>query len=368
MTSSPSHPKASQADWSDPDPIDPNGPSDPNAGIFGLSIPPDRAEVIVVPVPFDATASYRQGAADAPSALLKASHQIDLLDSVAGEPYRKGIAMLDHPAQVERWNRKARSLAAPIHKAGGAGMNDHALHHNLEQVNALCEELNDYVYHNVKKWLAAGRLVATLGGDHATPFGAIRAHAERSPGMAILHIDAHADCRRAYEGFVWSHASIMANVCERIPEVSAIIQVGVRDYCQEEEEFIAGSGGRIRTHLDTDLSFRRYRGEPWFDLVNEIIDPLPEHVYISFDIDGLDPALCPHTGTPVPGGLQFNEALALLHALVESGRIVVGFDLCEIAPGPEGDEWDANVGARLLYKLIGLSIRSRGGKKGGGTG
>jgi agmatinase len=197
-----------------------------------------------------------------------------------------------------------------------------------------------------------------MRGDHAVPFGAIAAHAARHPAMGILHVDAHADLRHAYGGFTWSHASIMDNVVRRIPEVP-LVQVGVRDFCEEELDAIRAAGPRIRTFFDRELRTERLRGTSFATQVDRIVACLPEEVYVSFDIDGLDPKLCPHTGTPVPGGLDFAQACYLLAAVVASARRIVGFDLVEVAPGPDGDEWDGNVGARLLYKLIGWALRSR---------
>ena len=198
-----------------------------------------------------------------------------------------------------------------------------------------------------------------MGGDHATAFGSIRARAERSPGFGILHIDAHADLRRAYEGFTWSHASVMDAVCEQLPGVSRLVQVGVRDFCEEELERIESSGGRVRTFFDADLNARQFAGESWGSLVDEIVACLPQQVYVSFDVDGLDPKLCPNTGTPVPGGLSFAQATFLLRQVVQSRRRIIGFDLVEVAPGADGDEWDGNVGARLLYKMIGWTLLSQ---------
>ena len=196
-----------------------------------------------------------------------------------------------------------------------------------------------------------------IGGDHSVPFGAIKAHAERGE-LAILHVDAHADLRDAYEGFACSHASIMRNVMTQLPSVTRLVQVGIRDVAKSEIDFIAAQGGRVITHFDAVLAERKLAGESWRQLCDAIVADLPARVYISFDIDGLDPQLCPHTGTPVPGGLSFQEACLLIKRVVESGRKIIGFDLNEVAPGPDGDEWDANVAARLLYKLCGWTLRS----------
>jgi agmatinase len=178
--------------------------------------------------------------------------------------------------------------------------------------------------------------------------------------MGVLHVDAHLDLREAYEGFTDSHASILFNVAARLPAVSRIVQVAVRDMSEAELEVARGSGGRIVPHLDAAIAARVFDGEPFHRIADAIIADLPEDVYVTFDIDGLDPALCPHTGTPVPGGLSFQQAVALLARLQKSGRRIVGFDLVEVAPGPDGDEWDGNVGARLLYKLIGFALLSQG--------
>ena len=199
--------------------------------------------------------------------------------------------------------------------------------------------------------LERGQRVGVLGGDHSTPLGLIRALADTSRGFGILHVDAHCDLRKAYEGFAHSHASIMANALERT-EVSKLVQVGVRDYCDEEYQRVRDSGGRIVLFDEHTTSRRRFGGEAWGDVASSIVDVLPEQVYVSFDVDGLDPSLCPGTGTPVPGGLSFNEAMYLVDLLVEEKKRVIGFDLSEVsAGGARGSEWDANVGARILYRL-----------------
>jgi agmatinase len=219
--------------------------------------------------------------------------------------------------------------------------------------------MNEYVYRTSKHWLDKGKCVGSIGGDHSISYGSIQAHAERYPGLGVLHLDAHADLRNAYEGFTWSHASIMYNVAQRLPGVKSIVQVAVRDMSEEENQVIELSNGRIRAYFDSALQHRQFDGVPWNRLVDEMISHLPQQVYLSFDIDGLDPVLCPHTGTPVPGGLSFPQATALIAGVVRSGRTIVGFDLTEVAPDPEGGEWDGNVGARLLYKMIGWMLKSQ---------
>jgi len=150
----------------------------------------------------------------------------------------------------------------------------------------------------------------------------------------------------------------MLNVVRRLPGVKRLVQVGIRDLGEAEAELIETRDDQIATFYDADLAEEKLDGTPWNRLVDRVVAKLPEQVYLSFDIDGLDPTLCPHTGTPVPGGLSFQEAVALIAGVVRSGRRIVGMDLMEVAPGPGGDEWDGNVGARLLYKMIGQALKS----------
>jgi agmatinase len=337
---------------------------DPNAaalgdGLFGLPHAPDQSKVVLVPVPWEATVSYGAGTASAPAAILRASRQVDLFDKETGRPYERGIAMLDIPASLRAWSDQARAVARPVIDAGGPG-GERTLRDAVAEVERLSERMNGWVYEETRRWLAQERLVGVVGGDHSTPFGAIRAMAEVFPGLGILHLDAHADLRKAYEGFRYSHASIMDNVLDQIPAVARIVQVGLRDLCEEEEARIRANPERLRAFHDGDLRRQLFDGERWSRLVDRIVAELPGTVYVSFDVDGLDPSLCPHTGTPVPGGLSFAEATALLRGIVESRRRIVGFDLDEVAPDPEGrSEWDANVGARVLYKLIGFALLSQ---------
>jgi agmatinase len=338
--------------------FDPDAPA-AGDGIFGLPYAPDDAEVVLLPVPWEATVSYRAGTANGPQAVLAASAQVDLFDRETGRPYERGIAMLPVSDALREKCTEARALAEHVIAAGGVE-HDGSVAGIAAQVDALCEEMNAWVYRTAGEWLDRGKLVGVVGGDHSSPFGLIRAVAERHPGVGILHLDAHADLREAYEGFTWSHASIMFNVVRRIPQVARLVQVGLRDFAEREDALIRENPDRIRAFFEADLRRRMQDGATWSALVDEMIAPLPKEVYLSFDIDGLDPALCPHTGTPVPGGLSFAEAVSLVRKVAESGRRVVGFDLSEVAPDPESkSEWDGNVGARLLYKMIGFALKTR---------
>ena len=146
----------------------------------------------------------------------------------------------------------------------------------------------------------------------------------------------------------------MYNALQAIPKLEKLVQVGIRDFCEEELDEISGSNGRIVTYFDKLIKERQYEGESWKSIADDIISQLPQNVFISFDIDGLDPKLCPHTGTPVQGGFDTDQVFYLFKKLVQSGKKIIGFDLNEV--GVSHDEWDENVGARVLYKLCNLLI------------
>ncbi len=348
-------------------PFDPDAAAQPGTGIFGLPHSRDEAGIVLLPVPFDATTSYGGGTSKGPQAILNASMQVDLLDHQYGRTYERGISMEPISRKIARLSEDARRLARPIIDQGGATTRDAK---SIASINAASEQVNTFTYANAQSILEEGKTPGLIGGDHSTPFGFIRACAEHvgelksNKGLGILQIDAHMDFRDSFEGFTWSHASIMFNVLTRIPQVSKLVQVGLRDYGEGEATFGRSQKKRAFSHFDFEWSRRLDDGERFERLCREAIEPLPQHVYISFDIDGLDPALCPHTGTPVAGGLSFNRASMLIELLARSDRTIIGFDLNEVSPGlkprPNEPEWDANVGARALYKLCGAAAIATG--------
>ncbi len=333
--------------------FDPDGAGG-DEGLFGLPAMQTPA-IAVIAVPWEATVSYGRGTAAAPRAIEAASQQVDLLDLEYGPIWKSGIGWLGSPQEVEVWNREACALAHPVVEAGDVG-SDLDLVDAARRVDALACRRDEWVYQLANRAFDAGQIPAVLGGEHSSPLGLIRAAAERHSGIGVLHIDAHADLREAYMGFRSSHASIMTRVLE-CPDVHRLVGVGYRDLGHAEWDKINAGTGRICAHLDPDLAMRLANGEHWSSIVQQIVDDLPPLVHISFDVDGLDPSLCPNTGTPVPGGLRYREVQILLRA-VSKHRQVVSFDLCEVSPG-HSDEWDANVGARLLYKLSGCALSSR---------
>lgn len=331
------------------------------SGIFGLNCSPSAAKIVLLPVCWDATASYGKGTHKAPQALVQASYQLDLLDPAFNCPYKAGIAMLaPEPSQCER-NQQASALVDSLRlqraeDASASGSKAQAAE-SLKRINAWSEQTNREVFRLASQLLESGKKVGVVGGDHSSPFGLIEALAQKHGAFGILHLDAHCDLREAYEGFAYSHASIMHNVLTRIPEVCKLVQVGIRDFCEDEVAFALAQGERVALFYDHALFRHKASGGSYEAWVKELIAALPPKVYVSFDIDALQPTYCPTTGTPVPGGLDYNEAIYLLEELAFSGRELIGFDLCEVGV-PEGlsSEWDSNVGARILYKLCGALL------------
>ena len=337
------------------DNFDPNGLASTD-NIYGLPFEEEHAEVVILPVPWEVTVSYSAGTAKGPQAIREASWQVDLYDPRVNDAWKMGIYMLPEEKKLARQSKKMRKLAEKYIDALGNG-NSAKMEEERTALNEACEKMVNWVEEETAHLMAKGKLVALLGGDHSTPLGYLKALAKVHGDFSILQIDAHADLRIAYEGFTYSHASIMYNAVQ-IPQVQKLVQVGIRDYCQEEVDVMQKEPRRIKTFFDRDLKHEQFAGVTWKKQVQAIIKELPEKVYLSFDIDGLDPKLCPNTGTPVAGGFEAEQVLYLVEELVNSGKTLIGFDLNEVAPGK--DEWDANVGARLLYYLCNLLGKSNG--------
>ena len=340
--------------------FDPNGIGEKGNNIYGLPFTVDEAEVVIIPVPWEVTVSYSSGTAKGPKAVFEASYQVDLYDPYIADAWKIGIAMepIDKKLQAQsNLLRKKSEKYIDALSEGKSWENNKAMKLIRDQMNKECAKMNGWVKAKVLKHLGKNKIVALLGGDHSTPLGMMQALAEKHESFAILQIDAHADLRDAYEGFEFSHASIMFNAL-KIKQVSKLVQFGIRDYCEAEANIVKNSKGRIACFYDRDIKQREYNGTSFTEICDAVIAQLPDKIYLSFDIDGLDPKLCPNTGTPVAGGFEFEQVLFLIQRIVESGKRIIAFDINEVTPGR--DEWDANVGARLLYRIANMVAKSNG--------
>lgn len=285
-----------------------------------------------IPVPWEASTSYRCGTIEGPSAIFESSAQIDLFDLDVVDPYKCGMFMDEEELTIRQLSSTARRTKLDKH----------------------FKKMHDYVQKLTNEKLEKDQIPVIVGGDHSVPFGAWTAIDDQ---FGILQIDAHMDLRNGYQGFTYSHASIMHNALTKIPNISNLTQIGIRDFCKEEHEF--AKEHEVQTCFDSEIQEAKINGGNLNNIFRQATRHLPDKVWISFDIDGLDPSLCPNTGTPVPGGLGLNEALYIIKKIALS-RKIIGFDLVEVAPDPENKSIDANVAMRLLYKISAYVLASQG--------
>lgn len=296
--------------------------------IYGRLSSWEEAQLVLVAVPWEGGVSFRRGTAQAPALIRSVSSQIDY--------YRSEMPTLEQVGLF--W-------AEPEAPFAGGGSVD----------ATYAEQVLPYVEQWVEAALLAGKPFGLVGGDHSIPLGAHRRLQAYTDGYGILHIDAHADLRAQYEGLYYSHATILHHALE-LPKVERAVAVGIRDWAQEEAALAQKLSPRLIVYEMRRLSQATLLGRPWSETVREIISLLPEKVYLSLDVDALEVSYVPHTGTPVPGGLRYEELFFLIESLRNSGRQLIGFDLCETG----GHELDAIVSAHLLYRLCGLVLGAAG--------
>lgn len=338
--------------------FDPNSLGE-SGNLYGLPFDEQTADLVIIPVPWDVTVSYTAGTIDGSKAVLNASAQVDLFQKDIPDAWKMGACLLNENMAWRETSLKLRDKAVKYLEMLEEGSLSPEMDEIRGEIDRAGAKLKEELKVQVISLLDKGKMVACLGGDHSTPLGYMEALAEKMGSFGILQIDAHADLRKAYEGFNYSHASITYNALQN-EKISKVIQVGIRDFCEEEHQYMQAHSDRVKVYFDEDMRALLYKGTTFDQLCTDIVNDLPEQVYVSFDIDGLDPKLCPNTGTPVPGGFEFDQAMYLIKKVVLSGRKIIGFDLSEVAPGEGNDEWDGNVGARVLYRLINLMGVSQG--------
>ncbi len=279
----------------------------------------ERSAITIVPIPYEHTVSYGGGTGRGPDAILAASHYVEFFDEeTRRELHReKGIATL-RPLSFG----KKRDEAA------------------LQQI-----------YDVIRSLIAEKKFIIGLGGEHTISQATIAAFAEAYPSLTVLQIDAHSDLRASYEGSKYSHASVMARVCEFV-DPPKIVQVGIRAQCIEEAEFIVEKG--IATFYAHDIRSGKHSKllKSWDDAV---LEKLGQQVYVTFDVDGLDPSIMPATGTPEPNGLFWHETMTLLRKVGER-RNVVGCDVVELAPIRGLHHADLTA-AKLVSKMANYFVR-----------
>ena len=221
--------------------FDPTLVSNPNNNIFGLPTTEDEARVIIVPIPWEVSVSYGAGTSRAPEAIFKASLQVDMFDPDVPDGWKQGFYMrpVDRKLLMKSdYLRKEAELYIDYISKGNEVSDNQFMRKTMKDVNEGGDFLNKWVYEQTKVLLDKDKLVGLLGGDHSSPLGFFKAIADKHGDFGILQIDAHCDLREAYEGFNYSHASIMYNALNEVPQLSKLVQVGVRDYGGDEWEYI----------------------------------------------------------------------------------------------------------------------------------
>jgi agmatinase len=336
--------------------FNPNGVGISNGNFIGLPFNIETAQVVLLPVPWDVTVSFADGTSTGPENILACSTQLDLYDPELKDAWKVGIFFKEIDNELQNKGISLRKKAKTYIKnlESGKKISSKSIS-ELKEINIGCEEMNQWVESQCIELMNKGKMIGLIGGDHSTPLGYLRALSQKHVSFGVLHIDAHFDLRSSYEGFTYSHASIFYNA-RNIKAIEKFVHVGIRDYCEEELEIVKLSKDRNLVFSDNFIQNMQFKGHSFKRIANQIIEHLPEKVYISFDIDGLVQHLCPNTGTPVPGGLEFNQAIYIIKRLVKSGKQIIGFDVVETAG--IGNEWDGNVSARIIYKLINLMSKS----------
>lgn len=317
--------------------------------LFGWNQAEKDSQLVIIPAPWEPTTSFKGGTSFTPELIRQASHQMDYFHE-AYEPhvYQKGIYYRDIDPKIADLHEKALSLCDQVQSALETDPRA-PVQAAVDEVNQLSQNFNHIIYQQAKSILEQKKTPALFGGDHSTPYGLMKALSEEHSEWSILHIDAHFDLRQAYQGFEHSHASILYNASQLPNAPKNIVHLGIRDFAQSEYSYALKNGHIVWT--DRRLSSLDFAHQSWDNVTEQILSPLNKNVYISFDIDGLDPSFCPGTGTPVPGGLSYSKACYLLERLSKKTNII-GFDLVEVAsPEKDFEDWNCNVGARMLFEL-----------------
>lgn len=303
----------------------------------------DEAGIVYLPVPWDATTSGMKGTANGPENILRHSLEIDLFDHRTPEAWCLGHQFLQIEESTSLLNMETRDIVQAYRKGHG----------DLLQIDQACERIHQEIYEKIDQWQADRRLIVLVGGEHSISYGSIRSHLERFPKMHVLQLDAHMDLRKAYEGIKFSHASIFYNVLNYLP-LTGLYQLGVRDLCREEWA-LAERDDRVHFILAEDIYSQKARGISFHNQLGQFLNSISDEIYLSIDIDVLEPHYCPNTGTPVPGGLSFWDILQVVDAIHKLGKKIVGLDLVETGGTGYTDGFTA---AKLLYLVASRVYRA----------
>tara|TARA_A100001015_G_scaffold320996_1_gene449540 strand:- start:2320 stop:3255 length:936 start_codon:yes stop_codon:yes gene_type:complete len=307
--------------------------------------------VSIYSVPWDLTTTFRSGTANAPDMIHSVIHQLDDYHPFHSSPIEFSFHPV-HPQILKSQQSlfsKSRYIMPKLNKNESLSDKESL---DLNQINHAHERLHELVFEDTYRLINSNAPLILCGGEHGVGLGYLNALAKIHSSFSILHIDAHMDCRVQYFGFDFSHASTISHYSQ-IDSVSSISQVGIRDYSFEEMEFQKHSNVTFHHFLDYDIHQKMFQGKLWHDICLDISSTLTEHVFISLDVDGLMPYLAHNTGTPVPGGITYNQLTYLLHKIHQQKNII-GAELVEV--NSINHSVDHIFGSRLLHLLAGCVV------------
>lgn len=340
--------------------FDPNTITPDNGNYFGLSLNPEEAALVLLSAPWDLTTSLRFGSSYAPDAIIEASRYVDFYEPLAPNTWRKGIATAPIDYSIQDLSHRLRSDAEGVikmHDELGISVLDNLMYERrLRRVNEGSVEVNDNIFKQTSHWLEMGKIVGLVGGDQSVSYGIVRALGYKYEKLGLLHIDSKCDMHEAYQGFDFSHASTMYNILRDVPQVEKLVAVGVQEFSPIEWERSVDDK-RVSLYTAQDIWSRQFDGDTWANIVNGIIEELPNDVYLSLDIDGLENECSPNKGHLTAGGLSFHQVVFLMERIVASGRRIVGFDITEVVPSMD-NKAEMRVVARLLFKMCSMALKS----------
>ncbi|MGA0242346.1 MAG: arginase family protein [Candidatus Marinamargulisbacteria bacterium] len=305
---------------------------------------------VVYSVPWDVTTTFGVGTASAPLAIQAVYHQLD--DS---HPFQSAAPVIEF-CSVNPTILQFQDIWAPVSRPIIAALNrgdtltpDQDL--QRQGINQASIQLQETVFLDTLLRIRRAEPLLLCGGEHGVGVGYVQALSSVYPSISVLHIDAHLDARPNYFGYTHSHASVMTHYADT-PSVKHITSVGIRDYDPSEPLFMHEHSVGSDIFYDYEMHHQLFSGDSWASIVHDILDTLKHPVFISLDVDGLMPSLCPNTGTPVPGGLNYNQLVYLFEQLSRQ-KSVIGAELVEVN-SPSGTVYDATVGARLIQLMAGI--------------
>lgn len=342
--------------------FDPNTITPDNGCYFGISLNPEDATLVLLSAPWDTTSSIRFGSSYAPDAIIEASRYIDFYEPLAPNSWQKGIATVPIDYSIQDLSHRLHSDAERViklHDELGMSVIDNLMYERrLRRVNEGSVEINDNIFKQASHWLDKGKIVGLIGGDQSVTYGMVRAFGYKYDKLGVLHIDSRCDMREAYQGFDFSHASAMYNILRDVPQIEKFVSVGVQEFSPIEWER-ATSDSRVRMFTAYNMWREQFEGATWSKIVNDIIEELPEDVYIALDIDGLTNECTPNNGHITAGGISFHQYVYLMERIIASGRRIVGFDITEVTPDIK-DKDDMRIVARLLFKMCSIALNGVG--------